>query len=503
MMIRKSALVLPLFVLAGCMDRAGPTGPTSAAFEVTPQSFTHVVQNTLDAGEGSLRHAITAAANGHNITFAPELAGDTIFLESGQLAFSKSLNIVGPPGGIVISGSNTFRVFHIQGGTETVLENLTIRDGDPSTSDIGFAAGGVRSTSGHLIIRNSTISNNWAPDRAAGLEQIGGMLTLVNSTVANNGVRPVTLEVTGSGGGVRISRGMAHIINSTISGNSVTSTGGGVQNFESTVTITNSTIADNGATFGGGLASFGSFDFPATTSLVNSIVARNFASSVANGTDIRTTNPDFVGLFVRHSLIGAAGGHTLDLSVNNIIGVDPTFELDALNKPLLADNGGSTMTHKLLAGSPAIGAADPADCPATDQRGVARKQGGCDMGAYETDGGPVAPSMTVTAVAINTSGTVDKSTGVAYVSGTMSCTGEGMVSVEVQVSQEQKEKRLTYLVVGSALVDVPCAGSTTWAAAVSPGGGVFSNGLVATTVATQNVDPSVEADANVRLFWSK
>jgi predicted outer membrane repeat protein len=60
---------------------------------------------------------------------------------------------------------------------------------------------------------------------------------------------------------------------------------------------------------------------------------------------------------------------------------------DAMLGPL-ADNGGPTETHALLAGSPAIDAGSP-DCPppATDQRGVARPQGAaCDIGAFELVG---------------------------------------------------------------------------------------------------------------------
>jgi hypothetical protein len=50
----------------------------------------------------------------------------------------------------------------------------------------------------------------------------------------------------------------------------------------------------------------------------------------------------------------------------------------------LAENGGPTLTHALLTGSPAIDAGDDAVCPATDQRGVSRPQGvACDIGAYE------------------------------------------------------------------------------------------------------------------------
>ena len=56
----------------------------------------------------------------------------------------------------------------------------------------------------------------------------------------------------------------------------------------------------------------------------------------------------------------------------------------------LADNGGSTETHDLLPGSPAIDAANDASCPAADQRGAARPFDGdgdgmahCDIGAVE------------------------------------------------------------------------------------------------------------------------
>ena len=52
----------------------------------------------------------------------------------------------------------------------------------------------------------------------------------------------------------------------------------------------------------------------------------------------------------------------------------------------LADNGGPTLTQALQPASPAVDAANGADCPATDQRGVARPQGaGCDVGAFELE----------------------------------------------------------------------------------------------------------------------
>jgi len=65
----------------------------------------------------------------------------------------------------------------------------------------------------------------------------------------------------------------------------------------------------------------------------------------------------------------------------------------------LADNGGPTLTHALLSGSPAIDAAHPDGCPSVDQRGAPRPVDGngdgvaaCDIGSYEA--GTAAPPET-------------------------------------------------------------------------------------------------------------
>lgn len=62
-------------------------------------------------------------------------------------------------------------------------------------------------------------------------------------------------------------------------------------------------------------------------------------------------------------------------------GTDSTA-LHAILEPL-ADNGGDTLTHALVAGGPAINAAGTS-CSSTDQRGVRRPEGAaCDIGAFE------------------------------------------------------------------------------------------------------------------------
>ncbi|HXJ72585.1 MAG TPA: immunoglobulin domain-containing protein, partial [Candidatus Dormibacteraeota bacterium] len=68
--------------------------------------------------------------------------------------------------------------------------------------------------------------------------------------------------------------------------------------------------------------------------------------------------------------------------------------LDVLHK-----NGGPVETLELLAGSPAIDAADTNFCLGTDARGVARPSGArCDIGAYEAGQRLVAPVITINPV---------------------------------------------------------------------------------------------------------
>ena len=104
--------------------------------------------------------------------------------------------------------------------------------------------------------------------------------------------------------------------------------------------------------------------------MTNTIVAGNTAGACSGAATSLGNNLDDDG----SCALTAAG----DLS-----GVNP------LLSPL-ADNGGATPTHALMAGSPAIDAGSNAACPTIDQRGVTRPADGdadgalvCDIGAYE------------------------------------------------------------------------------------------------------------------------
>ena len=83
---------------------------------------------------------------------------------------------------------------------------------------------------------------------------------------------------------------------------------------------------------------------------------------------------------------------TVGLNVNNLV-EDGSCDADLSGDPMLdslADNGGDTLTHALLPGSPAIDAIPAISCTlSTDQRWMPRPVAAdeetplCDIGAFE------------------------------------------------------------------------------------------------------------------------
>jgi probable HAF family extracellular repeat protein len=225
-------------------------------------------------------------------------------------------------------------------GTMTVLRS-TIRDnqaqgigGDPTT-----ALGGGVHNRGSLTVTDSTISGNTG-NVGAGIFNTG-TLTLANSTVSGNRARVDGGGVATAAAGVTVLRHVTVAANTSDSDTDGTGDGGGIASAGRTST-TGSILAGNDDT--GGQAS-------------------DCSGSIASqGTNL-------VGRPAGCSITGTTG--------TDILGVDPRLAP-------LADDGGSTATHELLQGSPAIDAARGDECPPTDQRGNRRPQGGaCDIGAVE------------------------------------------------------------------------------------------------------------------------
>jgi CSLREA domain-containing protein len=378
----------------------------AALLWTTPAMGATITPNTFGdenggGGSCSLREAIQAANT--NAGFGGCAAGsgaDTIPLATGtyQLAIAPDgtpndnldgdLDIIAGSAVTIshtgatpsaISGGGIDRVLHILAGGSAAISGVTIRDGN--------ATGGAGLGGGIFI------------------EGAGARLDLSSSTLTNN-----TAAV--FGGAIENSGGTANLTNVTLSGNRAAVDSGGLDTFVAgavstlnNVTVTNN-IADadaNNSGTGGGIFNIA----PATTNLKNTIVAGNRDDSPV------TKAPDCDGPITSqgNNLIGdltnceyaAAGGDKLN--VNPLLGP-------------LADNGGSTFTHALLTGSPALNGAGAGAAP-TDQRGVPRSS---DIGAYEL--------VSCGKVVVNRVGTAgaDSLTGTAGADGFLSLAGADTAS---------------------------------------------------------------------------
>ncbi len=214
-------------------------------------------------------------------------------------------------------------------------------------------------SNGTLTVLSSTFLENLGDEYGGGICSIG-TVTVENSTLTEN---ESSRSTAGAGGGI-YGEGIVTIKNSTISGN-FGLYGGGVFAYGGYLSINSSTINNNSGYYsGGGIWS------SATVILNNSIVANS-----GTGGDIFISGGLLSGT---HNIVeDGSGGPGL---INTITG-DPLLGE-------LAENGGPTWTHAILAGGPAYNAGDSSILTPLefDQRGLGfdRVVGGrVDIGAYE------------------------------------------------------------------------------------------------------------------------
>jgi predicted outer membrane repeat protein len=382
------------------------------------------VTNTNDSGPGSLRQALAVAHDGDSITFA---VSGTIMLTIGGLGVFKNVTISGPGANqLSIDGnqSPTQPVFSVSaiatisgltirnsaygidnfGGALTV-RNCVISDNAfsgisitteefgvvtatiLSTTVIGNSQGGVSSVpnifsgGATVTITDCTISSNFSAPGGGGIFGTHTFLTVANSTISGN-------STPRNGGGISVSGGLV-IENSTISGNSAGTSGGGIYGG---ATVKNSTISGNSAgTSGGGI--YGG------ATVENSTISGNSAGTSAGGIYNNSS------LIVRNTILNAGasgenifndGGTVTSLGYNlssddgggYLTGPGDQINTDPLLGPL-QNNGGPTLTHALLPGSPAIDAGDPnfSPPPFNDQRGCSFDRvfnDRIDIGSFET-----------------------------------------------------------------------------------------------------------------------
>ena len=293
-----------------------------------------LVTNTNDAGPGSLRQVLAAAASkagADTIGFAPALSGKTLELGSGLFitdADGVTVDASSLPKGITIDGGpGAFSIMDIGGSTTVAtLRCLTLTSGN-STSEGGAI---FNRTGSYLTLDRCTLSGNEAANRGGAISNLSGATVIMTQC--------------------------------TLSGNATQAEGGALFN-QGTATLAHCTLKDNTAATGSGIFNDGNM------TLARSLVR----DGSGGGKDVHTTtNMDLVGTTFAGTTDGPfVGGGSIDNS-------DPLLGS-------LADNGGPTQTHALLAGSAAV------DLGVTnfkfDQRGFSVVDGKRDAGAFEAQMG--------------------------------------------------------------------------------------------------------------------
>jgi CSLREA domain-containing protein len=356
---------------ASLLALAPAAGATTFVVNTTADPASPDQSCTPNPGGCTLRDALNEATSADSVSLP---AGTyNVNAQLGALSLDgDKLNGSGARSTIIDGGLAT-RVLDTQNDSQSVasqVSGVTIRrgavTGPPSLPEIG---GGIH-VFGTLGLVNSQVVGNSADEGGGIGMESGANLVMIGSTVAANRAN------NGRGGGIFSANeaNIFQVVNSTVSGNVASDTGGGIYGGGgSNLLLSNATVASNQAATGGAIG----VDGP---TFANSILAGNSpASCAATGT--------------------ISSNHTL--VQDNSCALTGTGDIQGVNPGLgaLANNGGPTDTRAIGPTSLAINRG--AQCQTTDQRGVARPQGGaCDIGAFEY----VAPRLTVIKRVVNDQG---------------------------------------------------------------------------------------------------
>ena len=224
----------------------------------------------------------------------------------------------------------------------------------------GFAIGVVGYRSDVVVERSTVVAN-----RGGGGTFASGYVTDVevrDSTIAGN---------SGPGGGASVYEPAdMSIVNSTISGNRATGERAIAGGISGGVRVNETTVTGNTAELAGGISP-GNYGYEMVVS--NSIIAGNSSLDPAQGDDCASTGT--------YGDFDSRGGNLIESPGScEWTGRDTVGRRPEIGR--LRDNGGTTRTHALLQGSPAIGAAVKKTATGRDQRGAKRDRSP-DSGAFE------------------------------------------------------------------------------------------------------------------------
>ena len=399
---------------------------------IRAEAMVFPVTKTADTSDGacdadcSLREAILAAnahpgadevmlpAGTYMLSFAGAGTGNQgtlVIDDDGSAATTDdALTLHGAGAATTIIQQTLFAkgVMEIQIGlANVVIEDVTIRGGN-NTDGAGIITFSptivqrVRMTDCHgnddagaimsfatLEVVHSVFEENTAIDDA------GAVMTFAEATVRRSTFRHNTAA---NDAGAIMSIANLTVENCTFSDNEAgtaapgTGKGGAILAFDVLNLRASTLTANHAGLSGGGLHT--DVDVAQSVQLEGDLVAGN----MPNDCSVQAGTPAI------HTL-----GHNLD-GDGSCLPIPATGDQTSATPGLgpLADNGGPTMTHALLAGSPALDAWT-AGCPGpdTDQRGAVRPQGtACDIGAYEFGDLPVTTTTTTTTTTMSTTTTL-------------------------------------------------------------------------------------------------
>ncbi|MBX3692839.1 CSLREA domain-containing protein [Dokdonella sp.] len=355
-----------------------------------------------NGGGCTIRSALTKAGQRASATEIRLPAG-RYFLRSTQSGIAGGDLNVSVDDAVVIRGDGADRTFiemqiEPNGQANNVLSlargslaliGVTLSGGKPGS---GLGTGGLQvgatSAATNALLFESAIENSTGFNAGGAYVGTNSSLRVYHSTISRN---RADYGLNGNGGGIYVNTGgELFLLNSTISGNIAEGSGGGLYSLGS-VHSSFSTISGNRADSNGDGAGSGGGIHRSS----GSIFVR--ATLISGNRDDSSIAPDCAGSVQRlgYNLIGTTSGCSPS-------GPVPATELSNVAAPLspLANFGGPTRTHGLLAGNPAINhvpapiSSDMLACAdesgvrlIVDQRGQPRPFDGvffrCDIGASE------------------------------------------------------------------------------------------------------------------------
>jgi len=391
----KSGLTGTILLTNGVLlveDALTLTGPGSASITVDADGSKNVFYVTNSFGGNVVISGLTVTGSDGGAGIYARHAGDFELTD---------VNVTGNRGnyggGLYISNYGSFTLRDSIVSNNTSINNgggaylygevtsATIINTTFADNYAGDGGGGIYNSSAPtLTISGSTFSGNTSADDGGALyDGVSGSVVTISDSVfsANSGEDGAALAFNGD------ERAGGHVVtinNTTITGNTASEEGGGVHFYGASLTINQSTIVENSARYGGGLYVDGG-----DVVLSGTIISNNSASRGEDGVDIYMFIDDG-GLTLDHSLVGVvlpSESEITDLG-GNIFSSDPGLSP-------LSDNGGRTMTMKLL---PTSAAVDAGPSPVAtfvgnefDQRGFGylRVVGPrVDIGAFEIQAPP-------------------------------------------------------------------------------------------------------------------